>query len=254
MNPIEEYKLARNIQVSKNIHDNKLNTSYSRFLQQIHRTNYVKNFTWMGQPILQFPSDMFVMQELIWEIQPDVLIETGMAFGGSALFYASVMDKIGGIVITVDKEVRPHNRKAIEEHPIQYDMDGSTGALMIAEGNSIAQETLKEVVTIIKQRAANFPPRVIVCLDSNHTHDHVLREMELYGPLVSVGSYMVVFDTAIQLVMAEQPTDRPWGPGNNPWTAVREFMKTHDEFVVDREVEQRALLTAAPGGWLRRIK
>jgi len=249
MDPVEEYKQARNIQVVKNITDNKLNKTYHQFLQQIHRTNYVKNFTWMGRPILQFPSDMFVMQELIWEIKPDFVIETGMAFGGSAVFYASIMSPLFGRVITIDKEIRVHNYKAVDEHDIQWLQSQRECAIEMIEGDSVDPGTMIKLRKIIP-----IFSKVIVCLDSNHTHDHVLKEMELYGPLVSVGSYMVVFDTAIAYVMSEQPADRPWGPGNNPMTAVQEFLKTHDEFMVDREVEQRALITAAPGGWLRKIK
>jgi cephalosporin hydroxylase len=248
MNPVEEYKNARDIQVRNNLTDKKLNNIYSRFLQEIHRTNYVKNFTWMGRPILQFPSDMFVMQELIWEIQPDYVIETGMAFGGSAVFYASVMRS--GLVISIDVEIREHNQMAVIRHPL------SKGIVMI-EGDSVSPTTLlaaKDTVDYYEQNIRWTDRRIMVCLDSNHTHNHVLRELELWGPLVSVGSYMVVFDTAIAYVMSEQPADRPWGPGNNPMTAVNEFLKTHDEFVVDREVEKRALITACPGGWLKKIK
>lgn len=241
MNPVEEYENARDIQVRANLTDKKLNNIYSRFLQEIHRTNYVKNFTWMGRPILQFPSDMFVMQELIWEIQPDYVIETGMAFGGTAVFYASLIGRFCR-VITIDIEIREHNRQDILNHEY-YDK------IIMVEGSSVDQKIVNDVWNLTDGGSPT-----IVCLDSNHTHDHVLKEMELYGPLVSVGSYMVVFDTAIAYVMKGKPADRPWGPGNNPMTAVREFLNTHDEFMVDREVEQRSLITAAPGGWLRKIK
>lgn len=252
MNPVEEYKQARNIQVVKNIKDNQLNKTYHQFLQQIHRTNYVKNFTWMGRPILQFPSDLMVLQEIIFKVKPTLIIECGVAFGGLTVFLSSILEYAGipGIVLGIDIEIREHNRKGI------HDIDNDN-RIILYEGSSVESGTMEYIDWSLdyKNGPGTIGPRkIMVCLDSNHTHDHVLKEMELYGPLVSVGSYMVVFDTAIAYVMSEQPADRPWGPGNNPLTAVQEFLKTHDEFVVDREVEQRALLTCAPGGWLRKIK
>jgi len=243
----DDYIEARNKQVEKNKTDSRLIGATYDYTKEIIRTNYVKNFTWMGRPILQYPSDMFVMQELIWEVKPETIIETGTAFGGTAIFYASVMSSLTGFVITIDKEIRKHNRTAIEEHPIQYDQDGYTWAVHIIEGDSVDPETIREVKELIR-----YP--VMVVLDSDHTHDHVLQELKLYSPLVSVGSYIVVFDTAIEIFMKKKPKDRPWGPGNNPMTAVQEFMKGNDEFIVDTEVEARAGITGAPGGWLRRIK
>jgi cephalosporin hydroxylase len=204
----------------------------------------------MGRPILQYPSDMFVMQELIWKIKPDVIIETGMAFGGTAVFYASVMEAYGsfGNVITIDIEIRNHNWEAIQ-FGVKSDM------IMSLERDSANPATLLEVKDTIENFCPS-DPTILVALDSNHTEDHVYRELQLYAPLVSVGSYIVVFDTAIEFMMTEQPADRPWGPGNNPMTAVNRWMRDDNDgrFVRDLEVEKRALVTAAPGGWLRRIK
>jgi cephalosporin hydroxylase len=188
------------------------------------------------------------MQELIWKIKPDVIIETGMAFGGTAVFYASVLEAIGrGLVITVDIEIRNHNLRGLRESTFSE-------RVYAIEGDSVDRNIKGCVLEVLNYKNAQ---RVLVCLDSNHTEDHVYKELCLYSPLVSVGSYLVVFDTAIEQHMTEQPADRPWGPGNNPMTAVARWLweqRADQKFVRDLEVEKRALVTAAPHGWLRRVK
>lgn len=256
MDAIEQYIEDRDHQVRVNLFNLLLQYQKEMLTNELVRSNYVKNFTWMGIPIMQYPSDLMVMQELIWKIKPDVIIETGMAFGGTALFYASILDAIGksGIMITIDKEIRPHNRKNIDEHPLQYNDDGYKFLIHMIEGDSASQN-----VTQILNSKFDWDniKTVMVVLDSNHTHDHVLAELNTYAPLVSIGSYIVVFDTAIQFYgHLDKNQDRPWGKGNNPWTAVQEFLETDigNDFVIDKEVEQRALITAAPDGWLRRVR
>ena len=249
MNPIEEYIAARDEQVKINMEDRDLRMNTSRFFGEIVRSNYVKNFTWMGIPILQLPGDLMVMQELIWKIKPNVIVETGVAFGGMIIFYASMMECLqnNGRVFGIDIEFRQHTKDLITKHDLRHRFD-------FYEGSSISLNIIKS----LKNRITHFFPissKVLVSLDSNHSHDHVLKELNLYAPLVSVGSYIVVFDTTIEFYRhLDSKQDRPWGKGNNPWTAVQEFMRGNDDFVVDREIEERALLTAAPGGWLRRVK
>jgi cephalosporin hydroxylase len=242
MSPTEQYIHDRNEQVRKNMDDRDLEVNTYRFTEELVRTNYTKNFTWMGIPILQYPTDLMVMQELIWQIKPDYIIETGVAFGGMTVFYANILDAIGnGQVIGIDIEFREHNRHALRNHPLW-------GRMTLVEGSSIEKKVI-DAVNLLNGK------KILVSLDSNHTHDHVLQELRLYAPLVSVGSYIVVFDTAIEdFGHLDKNQDRPWGKENNPATAVAEFMKNNDEFVVDKEIETRAGITAAPGGWLRRIK
>lgn len=219
---------------------------------------YSYNFSWMGRPIIQFPQDMVAMQELIWQVRPDLIIETGIAHGGSLILSASILalldmsDAIdaGAVidpqrssrkVLGIDIEIRPHNRQAIEAHPM-------CSRIEMIEGSSIASDT----VELVCKFAKNYQ-RILVCLDSNHTHEHVLAELEAYAPLTSVGSYCVVFDTVVENMPADFFPDRPWGPGNNPKTAVREFLAKNTSFEVDRSIEDKLLLTVAPDGYLRRI-
>jgi cephalosporin hydroxylase len=211
--------------------------------------NYIYNFSWLGRPIIQLPQDVFAMQELIWSIQPDLIIETGIAHGGSLIFSASMLELNAACVgpqdarvLGIDIDIRAHNRDAIAAHPMFK-------RITMIQGSSIAPEIIEQV-----QTAAAGKQRVLVCLDSNHTHDHVLAELNAYAPLTSVGSYCVVFDTAIEEVPAEMFADRPWGPGNNPKTAVREFLKTNDRFEIDQRISNKLLITVAPDGYLRRIK
>lgn len=229
--------------------DTELKSSSRTWQVQAAKHNYIYNFSWLGRPIIQLPQDVFAMQELIWSIQPDLIIETGIAHGGSLIFSASMLElnaACGGPedseVLGIDIDIRAHNREAIEAHPMFK-------RISMIEGSSVAPEIIEQV----RARAAG-KQRVLVCLDSNHTHDHVLAELKAYAPLTSVGSYCVVFDTAIEEVPAEMSADRPWGPGNNPKTAVREFLKTTDRFEIDQEIPNKLLITVAPDGYLRCIK
>lgn len=205
---------------------------------------YTYNFTWMGRPIIQFPQDLIAMQEIIWRAQPDLIIETGIAHGGSLVFYASMMAMMGGDghVIGVDVEIRPHNRVEIESHPM-------VGRISMVEGSSIDPHTVAEVA-----RLAEGKQRILVALDSNHTHDHVLQELKLYSPFVRQGSYLVVFDTIVEDLPECIAADRPWSKGNNPKTAVHEFLQTNERFVVDEDLEAKLLISVAPNGFLKCVK
>lgn len=205
---------------------------------------YTYNFTWLGRPVIQFPQDLFAMQEIIWKVKPDLIVETGIAHGGSLVFYASMLELIGGggRVLGIDLEIRPHNREAIERHPM-------AGRISMIEGSSVDEGIVRRVFDL-----ARNDRRVMVLLDSNHTHDHVSAELNLYSPLVKKGSYLVVFDTVVEDMPADAFPERPWGRGNNPKTAVREFLKTNDRFAPDREVENKLLITVAPDGYLKCVK
>jgi cephalosporin hydroxylase len=204
-----------------------------------HRYTY--NFTWLGRPIIQFPQDMVAVQEIIWATRPDLIVETGIAHGGSLILSASILELIGGDgrVVGVDIDIRPHNRAGIESHPLMR-------RITLIEGSSTDEDVVAQV-----REHARPGAQVMVILDSNHTHEHVLRELELYSPLVRKGGYLVVFDTIIEDMGAEAFADRPWGVGNNPKTAVHEFLRTNDRFEVDRAMHDKLLITVAPDGYLR---
>lgn len=196
-----------------------------------HKYSY--NFTWLGRPIIQYPQDLMALQEIIWRTKPDLIIETGIAHGGALIFYASMLELIGhGHVLGIDIDIREHNYVEIIKHPM-------VKRISMIEGSS----TDDEIVEVAREFAKG---KTMVCLDSLHTHDHVIHELELYSPLVTKGSYLVVFDTCIEDL---PETDRPWGKGNNPKTALDEFLKSNDRFVVENL--DKLMITVAPGGYLR---
>jgi cephalosporin hydroxylase len=218
------------------------------------------NFTWLGRPAIQFPNDAWAFQELVWATRPDVIVETGIAHGGSLMLSASLLALLDYCdamengetldprrpkrkVVGVDIDIRAHNRAAIEAHPMAPRIE-------MIQGSSIAPEIVAEV----RARVAALAPggRVLVCLDSNHTHDHVLAELEAYAPLVTSGSYCIVYDTIVEDMPAGSFPDRPWDKGNNPKTAVWEYVKAHPEFEIDTAIPDKLLITVAPDGFLRR--
>lgn len=235
-------KVNQNIQDIKN--NRKIQELSKDWLRESHYVNYDYHFTWLGRPIIQLPQDMFAMQELIWNIKPDLVIETGIAHGGSLIFYASILELIGenGKVLGVDIDIREHNRTAIEQHPMFKRIE-------MIEGSSTDEKLVSKVFNFAK----NYQ-KIIVVLDSNHTHDHVLRELELYSPLVQKGNYLVVFDTLIEDIPDNAFTDKPWGKGNNPKTAVYEFLKTNRRFEIDDDINAKLLLSVAPDGYLKCVK
>ena len=219
------------------------------FLTQSVEARYSYNFKWMGRPIIQYPQDIVAVQELIWNIKPDLIIETGVAHGGSAVFFASLLELnalSGGPkdaeVWCIEIDLRAHNSEAILAHPMYP-------RLRIFDGSSLD----KKIALEVSQKASRCE-RVMVILDSNHTHEHVLGELNLYAPLVTIGSYCVVFDTVIEDLDEIEFIDRPWGKGNNPKTAVAEFLKTNADFVIDYMIDEKLLISVAPGGYLKRIK
>ncbi len=249
MNPIEVFKNEVDENIRELGKDKDLQALSRIWCRESGRHKYTYNFRWLGRPIIQYPQDIVAMQELIFRIQPDLIIETGIAHGGSLIFYASMLElnaACGGPqdaeVLGVDIDIRAHNREAIESHPMFK-------RIAMIQGSSTAPEIAGQV----KAKAAG-KQSVLVCLDSNHTHDHVLAELQAYAPLTTVGSYCVTFDTLIEDLPAEIFPDRPWGSGNNPKTAVLEYLRIHPEFEVDRQIDHKLLITVAPNGFLRRIK
>jgi cephalosporin hydroxylase len=228
-----------------------------KWMSESMRMKYPYNYTWLYRPIIQYPSDIVAMQELIFSIKPDLVIETGIAHGGSLILSASMLamlDMCDAIehgemmdpsishrkVLGIDIDIRSHNREAIEAHPM-------ASRIEMIQGSSIATDVIEQVKQIAQQYS-----RVLVCLDSNHTHDHVLSELEAYAPLVSSGSYCVVFDTVVEDMPKDMFPDRPWGPGNNPKTAVWEYLKKNPGFEIDKDIEKKLLITVAPNGYLKR--
>jgi cephalosporin hydroxylase len=205
---------------------------------------YSYHFTWLGRPIIQFPQDMVAMQEIIWRVNPELIVETGIAHGGSLIFYASILELLGGkgSVLGIDIDIRKHNRVEIEKHSMYK-------RITMIEGSSLEQEVVDRVVKL-----AHGKKPVMVVLDANHTHEHVLREMQLYSPLVGQGSYLVVFDTVVEDMPEDFYPDRDWGRGNNPKTAVHEFLRTNDRFLIDKDIQNKLLISSAPDGYLRCVK
>ncbi len=255
MNPFADEVRQR---VAANRADATLTQAAHAFVVASARAKYMYNFAWLGRPIIQYPQDMVAVEEIIWRVKPDLIIETGIAHGGSLVYSASLLallDMCEAIeagttldparskrkVIGVDIDIRAHNRAAVEAHPM-------SSRIEMIQGSSIAADVVDEV----RRRARNHD-RVLVCLDSNHTHDHVLAELEAYAPLTSRGSYCIVFDTLVEDVPKELYPDRPWGPGDNPKTAVHKYLRSHPEFVIDRTIQDQLLITVAPDGFLQRV-
>ncbi|PKM82382.1 MAG: cephalosporin hydroxylase [Firmicutes bacterium HGW-Firmicutes-14] len=235
----EKQKMIKDLSMDSNLKKQSVD-----WIEKTSRYKYSYNFTWLGRPIIQYPQDIVAMQEIIWSIKPDLIIETGIAHGGSLIFYASMLELLGenGQVLGIDIDIREHNRVEIENHPMFKRIN-------MLQGSSTDENTLRKVRII-----AEGKKKVLVVLDSNHTHEHVLRELELYSPLVTKGSYLVVFDTVVEDMPAGLFPDRPWGKGDNPKTAVWEFLKNNDRFEIDKEIEAKLLITVASDGYLRCVK
>lgn len=244
MNEIEKFKQAVRQNIVDQGNDEAFLSLGKKWVEETMNKKFIYNFSWMGRPIIQHPHDTMALQELIWQIKPDLIIETGIAHGGSIIFSASMLELLGGSgeVIAIDIDIRKHNRDEIEAHPMFK-------RIKLVEGSSIAQETLEKVTQL-----ATGKKNIMVVLDSNHTHEHVIKELEMYAPFVSVNSYLIVFDTWVEDVPAKYYSDRPWDKGNNPKTAVWEFLKKQDDFKIDKSIEHKLSITLAPDGYLKRIK
>lgn len=234
-------------EMEQNIAGLKADSDFQRkcldWIEHSVRHRYSYNFRWLGRPIIQYPQDIVAVQEIIWSVKPDLIIETGIAHGGSLILSASILELIGGdgIVVGIDIDIRKYNREKIESHPLYR-------RIRLIEGSSADKKTMRQVKELISSENT-----VMVFLDSNHTHDHVLQELDLYSPLVTPGSYLVVFDTIVEDMPEEMWHGRPWSKGNNPKTAVREFLKSHPNFQIDDGLEAKLGITVAPSGYLVRV-
>ena len=242
-NPVLQFIEERIQRIRKNGGNPSLKEAAASFNTASNTAQYSYNFSWMGRPIIQYPQDMIAMQEIIWEIKPDLIIETGIAHGGSLIYYASLLELLGeGEVLGIDIDIREHNRKEIERHPMFK-------RIKMIQGSSVSGETVEQV-----KKIAAGKKRVLVCLDSNHTHEHVLQELQLYAPFVTPGSYLVVFDTIVEYLPENYLPGRAWSKGDNPQTAVDTFLEKNDHFVVDQDIDNKLLISVAPGGYLKRVK
>lgn len=248
MKQYEQFKRECADEITIQGNDKALAHETREWMNQANLLKYSYHFEWLGRPIIQYPQDILAMQQIIWEVKPDLIIETGIAHGGSLIFSASMLELIAtctgveGEVLGIDIDIRPHNRKAIEDHPMYK-------RISMIQGSSIAPEIIAQV-----KEKAKGKKRILVCLDSNHTHDHVLAELEAYAPLTAVGSYCVVFDTVIEDMPEGFFPNRSWGPGDNPKTAVWEYLKSHPEFEIDKSIDHKLLISVAPDGYLKRVR
>jgi len=234
----ENSKNIKSMSKNKNL---KIKTN--EWIKESWKYEYVYHFNWLGRPIIQFPQDMIAIQEIIWKIKPDLIIETGIARGGSIIFSASILELIGkGEVIGIDIDIRMHNKRDIEKHHLFK-------RITMFEGSSIDKKIIKKINEICKNKK-----KVMVLLDSNHSHKHVLNELKVYSPFVTKGSYLVVFDTLVEDMPKDFVKNRPWGIGNNPKTAVYEFLKENNQFKIDKKIEDKLLISSCPSGYLKRIK
>jgi cephalosporin hydroxylase len=270
MDKITEFQQETLQRVEKQGADENLKSVTKQFIKASIATGYSYNFSWLGRPIIQYPQDIVAMQELVWDVKPDLIIECGIAHGGSLILSASLLtmldyadavqtstvldpSKIKRRVLGIDIDIRPHNLAAIKSHPMANRID-------MIQGSSIAPETIKQV-----QEYARDYKNILVCLDSNHTHAHVLAELQAYAPLTSKNSYCVVFDTVVEDLDDKLIVDRSWGKGDNPKTAVWKYLADLKQkkqnamdgkpltFEIDKVIENKILVSVAPDGYLKRI-
>ncbi len=244
-NPIDQFKEECQLRVAGYASNENLQKAAENFNTESNRSQYSYNFSWMGRPIIQYPQDMIAMQEIIWRLQPDLIIETGIAHGGSLIYYASILELMGkGEVLGIDIDIREHNRIEIEKHPMFK-------RIKMIQGSSIDPNIVEEV----KGHTLNKKV-VLVVLDSNHTYDHVINELNFYAPFVSVDSYVVVYDTIVENLPENYLPGliRPWGIGDNPMTAVNEFIAKNENFAIDNSIDNKILISVAPRGYLKRVK
>jgi cephalosporin hydroxylase len=224
--------------------DEKLQRDALDVLVRADHYRWIHQTTWMGEPVLNLPQDMFALQEIIFKTRPKYVVEIGVAWGGSLLFYATLLEMLGGEkAIGVDLFIPDDLRQRLMSH------GRLSERICLINGSSIEHDTFQQVSSLLGNSRD-----VMIFLDSFHTHDHVLQELRLYSPLVGKGQYLVCGDTIVQDIPAQEHRQRPWGPGNNPKTAVEAFLKENDRFEVDLEIENKLLLTCNPGGFLKCIR
>ncbi|MGE4510658.1 MAG: cephalosporin hydroxylase family protein [Sulfurimonadaceae bacterium] len=249
MNTLEKFQADIENRLEEYSHDAALDASVIEFTNTLNRVKYAYNFFWLGRPIIQLPQDLQAFQEIIWEVKPDLIIETGIAHGGSLMFSASMIALLEytgeiehGDVLGLDIDIRKENKEAILAHPLSK-------KITMYEGSSVDPEIVVKVKDFAKDKK-----RIMVFLDSNHTHEHVLNELRAYAPLVTLGSYCIVADTGVEDIDQSLIGDRPWGRGNSPKSALREYLNENDAFVIEKHYEQKILITGSSDGYLKRVK
>lgn len=245
MDPIQQFKKERNGDIMRMANDEALKKASLDWMIASDKYKYSYNYTWLGRPIIKYPNDIVATQEIIWSVKPDLIIETGIAHGGSLMLSASMLEIIGGdgIVLGIDIDIREHNLKEILNHPMSK-------RIRMIEGSSVSEDIIQQVRSI-----AQGKKKVMVFLDSLHSHAHVAAELELYASLVSVGSYLVLPDTFIEYFPKGYfSKDRPWDVGDNPMTALREFLAKDNRFEIDRNICDKLIITEAFDGYLKRVR
>lgn len=251
-NPNVQFAQERAQRIARLANDADFNELSRQWIERSLSLGYPYNFEWLGRPIIQYPQDIIAFQEVVFRVRPELIIETGIAHGGSLTLSASLLtllDVMDGRdvrassrrVIGVDIDIRQHNRDALDAHPLR-------GKMLLLQGSSVGAE----IVTAVRELAATSPAPILVCLDSNHTHEHVLAELRAYSALVTEGSYLIVFDTFVEMLPKGFFKDRPWDRGNSPHSAVQAFLAENDAFEIDEDVHTKLSITASPSGYLRR--
>lgn len=242
MDPIKQFELERAEAIKEMGNDQELRQKSLDWMLHADKYKYTYNYSWMGRPIIKYPNDILILQEMIWNLKPDYIVETGIAHGGSIIFSASMLELLGhGEVIAVDIDIRQHNREEIEKHPMSK-------RITMIEGSSVDPIIVNSIKEKVKGK------KVLVCLDSNHTHEHVLDELRMYEEMVNVGSYIVCPDTFVEYFPKGYCDDRPWDVGNNPMTALIAFLKENDNFIIDKDIDNKLMITEGFDGYLKRIK
>jgi len=242
MDPIKQFELERAEAIKEMGNDKELRQKSLDWMLHADKYKYTYNYSWMGRPIIKYPNDILILQEMIWNLKPDYIVETGIAHGGSIIFSSSMLELVGhGEVIAVDIDIRQHNREEIEKHPMAK-------RITMIEGSSVDPIIVNSIKEKVKGK------KVLVCLDSNHTHEHVLEELRMYADMVNVGSYIVCPDTFVEYFPKGYCDDRPWDVGNNPMTALIAFLKEDDRFIIDKDIDNKLMITEGFDGYLKRIK
>ena len=247
-NQINKFKKQSKAEVNKQSKDKKFINISKKWLLESHRLKYTYHFNWFGIPIIQYPSDIVGVQEIIYKIKPDLIIETGIAHGGSVIFHSTILDMLSQNdkkkrkVVGIDIDIRKHNLKRIKKHYFNKN-------LILIEGSSIDQKVKKRVYKIAKNKKT-----IMVILDSNHSSKHVYEELSFYSKFVTKNSYCIVFDTIVEDLPNKFVKNRPWSKGNNPLTAVKLFLKGNKSFKIDNEIDNKLMISSAKNGFLKRIK
>jgi cephalosporin hydroxylase len=245
----DELEFAREVQSRINAQGDEIDlvSSGNKFLEAGLKTKYIYNFSWLGRPIIQTPQDIVALQEIIFRIKPDLIIDIGIARGGSIVFFASLLELntlYGGNrdakVLGVEIDLRAHNRSAIEASPLSKRIE-------LIDGSSLEPDVISQVAKLTENKKT-----VMVCLDSLHTHKHVLAELEIYSKFVTSGSYCIVFDTSIEGMEDSLFKDRPWKTGDSPGSAVKEFLSKEQSFVIDESIDNQLVFTMNKNGYLKR--